>query len=60
MTVHFGPKWYWEWDRPEAIRARAQMARDHKTLPFTRPTRQANPEEQLTAGDNAEEYNYDR
>ena len=36
-SLHYGPRWFWDQSRPEAIRARAQMAEDYKKLPFARP-----------------------
>ncbi len=30
----FGPEWFWDQNRPEAIAAHAQMAKDRKKLPF--------------------------
>ena len=32
MSLHYGPKWFWDQSRPEAILAHAQMAEFHNGL----------------------------
>lgn len=32
MNLHYGPKWMWDQNRPEAIEARRQAAEFHKGL----------------------------
>ncbi|MGA7579668.1 MAG: hypothetical protein ACLQUW_03205 [Desulfobaccales bacterium] len=40
MSLHYGPKWCWDQNRPEAIEARLEMAKFHKKLQERRQRRQ--------------------
>ncbi len=46
MSFHFGPEWYWDQTRPEAIRAHVQMEEFHKGLQQRRRQRQDRKEVQ--------------
>ncbi len=46
MSLHYGPKWCWNQNRPEAILARAQMAEFHKELHDRQRRRQTMKETQ--------------
>lgn len=41
---HYGPKWAWDQNRPEAIEARRQAAEFHKSIDAVRRKRQAEQE----------------
>lgn len=44
--AHFGPEWFWDQTRPEAIAARSQIEESHNKLLETRRLRLANQERQ--------------
>lgn len=46
---HFGPRWYWDQSRPEAIEARSQVAEFHKRCLVLPLSRQAKTEQRETA-----------
>ncbi len=46
MSLHFGPEWFWDQTRPEAIVAHAQMEEFHNALHERRRQRQDRKEVQ--------------
>jgi len=47
-NLRFGPEWYQDQTRPEAIQAAAEMELSHSLLNFARPQRSRTQEELVT------------